>query len=244
MLFDWFTIGAQALNFLILVYLLKRFLYGPIIEAMEERKAKVHEDLVRAEEARQEAAMYSQELKKQQKELEQAKESMLTEARVNVETWHETALANVRKDVSEQRTHWLESLEREKHLLVENIRRDIAAEVIALAKKILTDLSDEELELRVVDQFLNKLGNDVPKDTVTGDLTLRLGFSVPKEHEDYIAKTIQTLFPEVGKIRLTIEPDLKLGITLVAGDQKWDWNLASYLEGVEDSILTSLAEER
>ena len=244
MLFDWFTIGAQALNFLILVYLLKRFLYGPIIEAMEERKAKVHEDVVRAEEARQEAAVYSQELKKQQKELEQAKENMLTEARVNVETWHETALASVRKDVSEQRTHWLESLEREKHLLADNIRRDIAAEVVALAKKILTDLSDEELELRVVNQFLIKLEKDMPKDAVTGDITLRLGFSLPEEHKEHITKTIQTLFPEIGKIRLTIEPDLKLGITLVAGDQKWDWNLTSYLEGVEDFILASLAEER
>lgn len=244
MLFDWFTIGAQALNFLILVYLLKRFLYGPIIEAMEERKAKVHEDLVRAEEARQEAAMFSEALKKQQKELEQAKEDMLTEARVNVETWHETALENVRKDVSEQRAHWLESLEREKHLLVENIRRDIAAEVVALAKKILTDLSDEELELRVVDQFLLKLGKDLPKDAVTGDITLKLGFSVPEEQNEHITKAIQTLFPAVNNIRLTNDPDLKLGITLVAGDQKWDWNLASYLEGVEDSILASLAEER
>ncbi len=32
---DWFTVGAQALNFLILVWLMKRFLYKPILNAID-----------------------------------------------------------------------------------------------------------------------------------------------------------------------------------------------------------------
>jgi F-type H+-transporting ATPase subunit b len=39
MLIDWFTVGAQVLNFLILVWLLKRFLYGPILDAIDARLA-------------------------------------------------------------------------------------------------------------------------------------------------------------------------------------------------------------
>lgn len=244
MLFDWFTIGAQALNFLILVYLLKRFLYGPIIEAMEKRKSRMHGDLVRAEEARKEASAYSRELKKQQKELELTKEDMLTEARVNVKAWRETALIAARKHVTEQRTNWLNSLEREQRLIAENIRQDVAAEVVALAKKVLTDLSDTELELRVVNQFIQRLGQEMPQDAIAGDIIVRLGFEVPKESEEHIARLIHAKFPEVGKIHITVKPNLRLGITLVAGDLKWDWNLESYLEGVEDSILASLTEER
>ena len=38
MLIDWFTICAQALNFLILVWLMKRFLYKPILHAIDERE--------------------------------------------------------------------------------------------------------------------------------------------------------------------------------------------------------------
>lgn len=244
MLFDWVTVGAQALNFLILVYLLKRFLYGPIIEAMEERKSRMQEEITRAEEARQEAAAYSQKLKQQQEEMELTKENMLKEARAGIESWRETALTGARKHIAEQRASWLESLEREQRLIAANIRRDVAAEVVALAKKVLADLSDEELELRVVDQFLNRLGNDLPKDAITGNVLLRLGFIVAAEHEERIVHTIHTQFPDVNTVRITVEPDLALGITLVAGDQKWDWNLASYLEGVEDSILSSLAGER
>ncbi|WP_430735478.1 hypothetical protein [Halodesulfovibrio aestuarii] len=244
MLLDWFTVGAQALNFLILMYLLKRFLYGPIIRTMEERKAKVQEHLASAEKARQEAAAYSQELKKQQKELELARESMLTEARNSVEAWRETALDTARKHVAEQRTSWLDSLEREHRLIAANIRQDVAAEVVALAKKVLTDLSDTELELRVVNHFIQRLGQEIAKDAIAGDLVVQLGFSVPEGSEEHIVKAIHATFPEVGKVDLTVQPSLTLGITLVAGDRKWDWNLESYLEGVEDSILASLAEER
>ena len=38
MLIDWFTVGAQALNFVILVWLLKHFLYKPILNAIDVRE--------------------------------------------------------------------------------------------------------------------------------------------------------------------------------------------------------------
>ena len=41
MLIDWFTVGAQALNFLILVWLMKRFLYKPILHAIDAREKRI-----------------------------------------------------------------------------------------------------------------------------------------------------------------------------------------------------------
>ena len=48
MLIDWFTIGAQALNFLILVWLLKHFLYQPILNAIDEREKRIAKELADA----------------------------------------------------------------------------------------------------------------------------------------------------------------------------------------------------
>ena len=45
MLIDWFTVAAQIVNFLILVYLLKRFLYGPLIRAMDAREKRIADEL-------------------------------------------------------------------------------------------------------------------------------------------------------------------------------------------------------
>ena len=41
MLIDWFTVAAQALNFLILVWLMKRFLYKPILHAIDAREERI-----------------------------------------------------------------------------------------------------------------------------------------------------------------------------------------------------------
>ncbi|MGA2191158.1 MAG: F0F1 ATP synthase subunit B, partial [Steroidobacteraceae bacterium] len=41
MLIDWFTVGAQALNFIILVWLLKRYLYKPILNAIDAREKRI-----------------------------------------------------------------------------------------------------------------------------------------------------------------------------------------------------------
>ncbi len=41
MLIDWFTVAAQALNFLILAWLLKRFLYQPILQAIDAREKRI-----------------------------------------------------------------------------------------------------------------------------------------------------------------------------------------------------------
>src|ERR1700679_2081610 len=55
MLIDWFTVGAQMLNFLILVWLLKRFLYKPILNAIDVREKRIAADVADAEAKRLEA---------------------------------------------------------------------------------------------------------------------------------------------------------------------------------------------
>ncbi len=55
MLIDWFTVGAQALNFLILVWLMKRFLYKPILHAIDEREKRIATELANADKKKAEA---------------------------------------------------------------------------------------------------------------------------------------------------------------------------------------------
>ncbi len=54
MLINWFVVAAQIINFLILVALLKRFLYGPIVAAMTAREDKIAGRLKEAQQKRRE----------------------------------------------------------------------------------------------------------------------------------------------------------------------------------------------
>jgi len=49
---DWFVFFAQIVNFLLLVWLLKKFLYGRIINAIDTREAKIKATFEEAEKSR------------------------------------------------------------------------------------------------------------------------------------------------------------------------------------------------
>ena len=63
MLIDWFTVGAQAVNFLILVWLMQHFLYKPILHAIAEREKRIATELANADKKKFEAQKESDEFK-------------------------------------------------------------------------------------------------------------------------------------------------------------------------------------
>ena len=69
MLIDWFTVGAQALNFIILVWLLKRYLYKPILNAVDTREKRIAAELADADAKRAEAEKAREEFQHNQSHL-------------------------------------------------------------------------------------------------------------------------------------------------------------------------------
>jgi len=80
MLIDWFTVGAQALNFLILVWLMKRFLYKPVLRAINEREKRIAAELASADTKKVEAQKESDEFKHKNEELDQQRAALLSKA--------------------------------------------------------------------------------------------------------------------------------------------------------------------
>jgi len=48
MLIDWFTVGAQVLNFVVLIWLLRRFLYQPVLNAIAAREKRIADQIADA----------------------------------------------------------------------------------------------------------------------------------------------------------------------------------------------------
>jgi len=80
MLIDWFTVGAQALNFIILVWLLKRFLYQPILNAVDAREKKIAAELADADSKKAEAQQERDEFQRKNEEFEQHRAALFAKA--------------------------------------------------------------------------------------------------------------------------------------------------------------------
>jgi hypothetical protein len=80
MLIDWFTVGAQVINFLVLVWLLKRFLYRPILDAIDAREQRIAAELADADAKRAEAKQERETFQHKNEEFDEQRAALLAQA--------------------------------------------------------------------------------------------------------------------------------------------------------------------
>ena len=117
MLIDWFTVGAQALNFLILVWLMKRFLYKPILHAIDEREKRIATELANADTKKAEAQKESDEFQHKNEEFDQQRAALLSKATDEAKAERQRLLDEARKAAVALSSKRQETLRNEEHNL-------------------------------------------------------------------------------------------------------------------------------
>jgi len=97
MLIDWFTVGAQALNFLILVWLMKRFLYKPILNAIDTREKLIAAELADAAAKKPKHKKDRDEFQHKNEEFDQQRAGLLGKATDEAKAERQRLLEEARK---------------------------------------------------------------------------------------------------------------------------------------------------
>ena len=126
---DWFTVIAQIVNFLVLVYLLKRFLYVPITSAMQAREQRIADRISAADQSQIAAESIVKEYRLRSEELENERHRMFETVKTEVEATRQELLKKTRADVERRREDWLASLSREQATLSQIVRQRCAEQV-------------------------------------------------------------------------------------------------------------------
>jgi F-type H+-transporting ATPase subunit b len=149
-LINWFTVSAQIVNFLVLVYLLKRFLYKPIVKAMDERDRRIASRLEEAEQREEAARQEQDQYHEKNKEIHSQREILLSQIKEDVETQRKELVSEARHQVDGLRTNWYHALEREKEAFLQDLRERTGKHICDIARRALKDLSNVELEQHMV----------------------------------------------------------------------------------------------
>ena len=153
MLIDWFTVGAQALNFLILVWLMKRFLYKPILDAIDAREQRIAAELADADAKSDAAQKERDKFQHKNEEFDQQRAALLSQATDEVTAERQRLLDEARAAANDLSAKRQEALRREQESLAGEITRRTREEVFAIARKTLADLAGASLEERISDVF-------------------------------------------------------------------------------------------
>lgn len=249
---DWFTLTAQIINFLVLVWLLKRFLYGRIIQAMNEREAKIAHRLEDAARMRAEAEREAELFRTRNRELEEQREQWLTRAREEAEAYRQQLMEAARKEVEAAQAQWLESLERERQELLRELRERLGQQVFAFARHALKELANAELEGQMLKVFVERLQSLAPTErdaliaavrNSDSQIDVRTAFPVLPEVRECLSRSLREQLDDNLDVRFTTVPELICGVELQADSHRLTWNLDSYFEGLEAQVF-DLLEER
>lgn len=251
MLIDWFTVAAQVVNFLILIFLLKHFLYGPIIRAMDRRQEMVVSRLQEADEKRQEAEGEKERLATQQRDLEQRQEVLLAGARQEAEELRRQLTDQAREEGAHLQERWRASLHRERESFFKELQRRAGLQVVAVAGKALADLADADLEQRMIDSTLGRLEKleEEPRSRLqestrpAAGLVVRSAFAIPAKDRRRLTKKLHEVLGAKPEVRYETAPELLCGIEIDSHGCVVGWNLGEYLRELEEDLGRTLEKE-
>jgi F-type H+-transporting ATPase subunit b len=245
MLIDWFTVGAQALNFLILVWLMKHFLYKPILHAIDEREKRVAAELANADKKKAEAQKESDEFRHKSDEFDKQRTSLLNKAKDEATAERQRLLDEARKAADALSAKRQETLRNDAHNLNQAISRRTQREVFAIVRKALTDLATTSLEERLGEVFTRRLremdgqtksGLAKALKTASEPALVRSAFDLPPDQRAAIQNALNETFSAEIHVRFETAPDLISGIELTTNGQKVAWSIADYLVSMGKSV--------
>jgi F-type H+-transporting ATPase subunit b len=248
MLIDWFTVAAQVINFLILVALLKHFLYGRIINAMDQREARITSRLEDAQnkksEAEDEAAAYN----RKSQEFDLQREEMISQAKEEAENFRKDLVLKAREEIDGMQARWHETIQKRKIAFLKELGERTTKEVFAVTRQALRDLADKDLEQQIVDVFIRRIKELDERERLlisksiesSGKVLVTSAFQIQEEAQEKIFRAIKEHINGGGHVDYEVSPDVISGIELRTVGHKIAWSLDNYLASLETNVLEAM----
>ncbi|MBI5559295.1 MAG: F0F1 ATP synthase subunit delta [Deltaproteobacteria bacterium] len=249
---DLFTLGAQIINFLLLVWLLNKFLYRPVLNAMAKREQKI---AARLSEAAQKSAAAEAEKEKLLALQEQLKNSFPAEikrAKEEADKFRDELLLAARREIASSRTQWLSSLDKEKESFLKETSLAVAKCFQQLATRALRDLAGEDLEKRILSVFLSEL-TTLSQDensrigryiTETGEaVVVTSAFDLSPAARFQLEKFLESLWGTALRGEFLLDASLLAGLKIEVAGKIIQWDVGAYLERFEKNLAASLERE-
>lgn len=241
---DWITVLAQLGNFLLLVWLLKRFLYRPILDGIDAREAEIARRMAEAESAREQAQQAEQRYQSAYAQTLAEQEQRVAQALQMTEGEREQMMAEARAQIEQQRGDWQRHLEQEGREFSQRLQRAGGDLMLELTRKALRELADAPVEAAIV----RHIGRQLPP--LADELTAAAGEATRgtlSSHDPLSADLQQALRAELAPLLPQVELDFVVdaqqapGLVLQVGGARLAWTTDSYMDELDASLLPERA---
>ena len=245
MLIDWFTVAAQMVNFLILVWLLKRFLYSRILNALDAREKRIAAELADALAKKNQAEKEHKDYSLKNEEFAEQRIALFDTLTLEARAERQRLFEKARTEAEDMRVKLTEALNND----FRNIREELIGrsrdEIFAIARKTLTDLASAGLEEQMAGVFIHRCRTLTEEErgaiqavirAAGKSLRVRSTFALSAELQKSVEHAVREVFAIAGKVEFETSPELISGIELSVDGHEVSWSIAEYLQALEANV--------
>ncbi|AVX19546.1 MAG: F0F1 ATP synthase subunit B [Bacillota bacterium] len=159
--FNLSTFVWSFINFFVLLAILNKLLYKPMLQMLEERKKTISESMQQAEQARAEAERIKQEYAEQLAQAKKESQEIIARAERMGEEMREELVRNARAEADKALKAAQEEIAREKAKAVAQLRAEVANLAVLAAGKVVGKSITVEDHEKMVKEFIDEVG-DLP----------------------------------------------------------------------------------
>lgn len=155
--FDY-TLLAQMISFLLLVWFLAKVAWNPLMKMMEQRRVQIETSLAQAKEERQQADQIKREYQEEMRQARQEAQEVIAKATKLGEASADEILAVARVEAEKIKKSALVDIQRERDRAIADVKGQAAELSILVAEKIIRQKLTLEGQEQLVEQFIQEVG--------------------------------------------------------------------------------------
>lgn len=250
---DWFTVIAQAINFLILVWLLKRFLYKPILKAIDEREKKIAAQIKDADDKKAGAVKEQADFKKRNDDFDAQKKALMDKAVADSNAQRDKLLEDAKNQANTLRSNLEKAIKEKQESDALASAAKTQEQVFTITKKALKEMASSSLEEQSVNTFIKRLHelNDDEKQKFitafksnTNTILVRSAFDLPAPQQSAMTDAVNETLGTKTTLQFTTTPDLISGIELTTNGYKLAWSFTEFLQSLQNNMAAATKEKQ
>ena len=243
---NWFEIIAQMINFFILLFILHKLFYKPVIKSMEGRQQRIRDKQDEADEKMKKADELIALYERKTKELENNKEKQLEEASNKADEKREALIATYKEEAEEKRRDYMNEVEEEQEHFMQEVRTILGKNAVKIAAHILEMISGDDLDNKSFDAFMEKVRSldreTLHEEAETGEERILMISSkiMAKDQKETLEEVLREKLDTFRGIDYQVDEELIHGYELKLETLTVHTNIKKYVQESEKQVLQTL----
>lgn len=235
---NWSTFLLEIINFLVLVWILKRFLYRPVLSILDKRREKIEQSLREASDRQAQAIKLEQQYKKRLDDWALEKQQLMETLQQEIQTERTQRLERLKSELDAEREKTTVFEQRQQAETLSRYQHEAHRQAARFASRILNAVASKELESRLFVFFISSLEK---LDKAHGELILHANknssevisvtsaFQLSDEQQQQLEQKLETLCKQLVKVEYKLDPQLVAGLRVLIGSSVLGINLQDEL---------------